>query len=255
MNKNCIKNIFYISFKTRLYNCSLNKVTYLLLIDTKVNFFIYGVQHVCLWFISLQTHSVALRLSLSSLPLLSLSHTWNHWHFHPFFLFLSSFTQPRCLSFPHLIRMHGCIFGLCRDSLAPGGFSWNQFTLPVPSHWSTIYRPSTAGAAGRLFNRYIRCLTWQSIYSTYSPCFKHNIRNTFYAVFAQLHIIYTCLILSPVSPLLVCCHGDSLCPISMTLANVFWSLTLVLVVYIFWDVADQQRVFVGAWDSIWIVFA
>lgn len=26
------------------------------------------------------------------------------------------------------------IWPFCRDSLAPGGFSWNQFTLPVPSH-------------------------------------------------------------------------------------------------------------------------
>ena len=86
-----------------------------------------------------------------------------------------SFPPPSpSLSLPHLILMHGCIFGLCGDSLAPGGFSWNQFTLPVPSHWSTIYRPSTAGAAGRLFNRYIRCLTWQSVYGRYRPCFKHK---------------------------------------------------------------------------------
>lgn len=80
------------------------------------------------------------------------------------------------------------IWPFCRGSLAPGGFSWNQFTLPVPSHWSTIYRPSTAGAAGRPFNRYIRCLTWQSVYGGRSPplcplpppsspsppCFKHT---------------------------------------------------------------------------------
>lgn len=96
--------------------------------------------------------------------------------FSPFFLLPSlSFPPPSpSLSLPHLILMHGCIFGLCRDSLAPGGFSWNQFTLPVPSHWSTIYKPSTAGAAGRLFNRYIRCLTWQSVYGRYRPCFKHK---------------------------------------------------------------------------------
>ena len=106
-------------------------------------------------------------------------HTPIHWHFHTSFsLFPSlslSFPPPSpSLSLPHLILMHGCIFGLCGDSLAPGGFSWNQFTLPVPSHWSTIYRPSTAGAAGRLFNRYIRCLTWQSVYGRYRPCFKHK---------------------------------------------------------------------------------
>lgn len=90
-------------------------------------------------------------------------------------LFPSTFTEPlSALLSPHLILMHGCIFGLCRDSVAPGGFSWNQFTLPVPSHWSTIYRPSTAGAAGKLFNWYIRCLTWQSIYSRYSPCFNNE---------------------------------------------------------------------------------
>lgn len=97
-------------------------------------------------------------------------HMWNPWHFHPSFSALLphslSLSKPLSTVLPHnLILMHGCIFGLCRDSRVPGGFSWNQFTLPVPSHWSTIYRPSSAGAAGRLFNRYIRCLTWQSIYS------------------------------------------------------------------------------------------
>lgn len=87
-----------------------------------------------------------------------------------FILLFSTFPWSSC---PHLIQMHGCIFGLCRDSAAPGGFSWNQFTLPLPSHWSTIYRPSTSGAAGRPFNLYIRCLTWLSSYSSYiNPCFK-----------------------------------------------------------------------------------
>lgn len=93
------------------------------------------------------------------------------------FFILPFSTFPWC-SCPHLIQMHSCIFGLCRDSAAPGGFSWNQFTLPLPSHWSTIYRPSTSGAAGRPFNRYIRCLTWQSSYSScINPCFKHQRSN------------------------------------------------------------------------------
>lgn len=121
-------------------------------------------------------HSLhSLLLFFLFLPLRLFSNRLNLWHFHQSFflcsLSLSLHLHTASLVPPlsHLILMHGCIFGLCRDSLSPGGFSWNQFTLPVPSHWSTIYRPSTAGAAGRLFNRYIRCLTWQSIYSKYSP--------------------------------------------------------------------------------------
>lgn len=110
------------------------------------------------------------------------THTQNRWHFYPsFFLSLSLYSLPlplpslSLLPFPpFLILMHGCIFGLCRDTLTPGGCSWNQFGWPVPSHWSTIYRPSTAEAAGRLFNWYIMCLTWQSIYSRFSPSFKHK---------------------------------------------------------------------------------
>lgn len=90
-------------------------------------------------------------------------------------LFILPFSTLSLSSCHHLIQMHGCIFGLCRDGNAPGGFSWNEFTLCLPSHWSTIYRPSTFGAAGRPFNRYISCLMWQSSYRSYAnPCFKHE---------------------------------------------------------------------------------
>lgn len=118
--------------------------------------------------------------------------------FSPFPLSLHSLHLPLPLYLLSLflILMHGRIFGLCWDTLTPGGCSWNQFRLPVPSHWSTIYRPSTAGAAGRLFNWYIMCLTWQSIYSRYSPSFKHkeyDLSGTpltlVYTAFAHFHTI------------------------------------------------------------------
>lgn len=145
---------------------------------------------------SFQTHTESLTFSLVILPLSP------SLHLHPASLYLPV---------PLLIQMHGCIFGLCRDSLAPGGFSWNQFTLPVPSHWSTIYRPSTAGAAGSPFNRCIRCLTWQSIYSGYSPCFGCKERNiSAIPVFHYVRIFSTPVLFNLQRPscLLTCCPSS-----------------------------------------------
>lgn len=127
--------------------------------------------------LSLSHTNISLLFYLLSWCLLCISPFWHMDRTIDIFthLFYSPFFNLPLVFLPHLIQMHGCIFGLCRDSTAPGGFSWNQFTLPLPSHWSTIYRPSTSGAAGRPFNRYIRCLTWQSSYSSYiNPCFKHQ---------------------------------------------------------------------------------
>lgn len=142
--------------------------TFNFLHSSGIHSFSYTLRRICVSISSLSRWGFHPSLSSSHSPPL------------PFFLHLHPAAV--CLPLHHLILMHGCIFGLCKDSLTPGGFSWNQFTLPVPSHWSTIYRPSTAGAAGRLFNQYIMCLTRRGIYSGYSPSCKHkdlkNIRNT-----------------------------------------------------------------------------
>lgn len=194
--------------------------------------FLYRHRHTC-W--------VALVLSLSRSRLTDI--------FTPFSisLFPSTSTQPPYLSLPHLILMHGCMFGLCRDSLAPGGFSWNQFTLPVPSHWSTIYRPSTAGAAGRLFNRYIRCLTWQSIYS---PSFKHNIYQEYllYCVCTIAYYLHLFYLTSSQSLACVLSWRFSLHH-KYAAANVV-CLSLVLVFHIFWDLTDQPRVLVESQNCV-----
>lgn len=181
-----------------IYKSILNKTIYFIKTDLyylcgKISLFLfYFFLNV---FLSLVTHSFkhtdTFILHCYSFPLFHpllscLSCISPLWHTHtesltflPFSLSLYSLPLPlpslSLLPFPpFLILMHGCIFGLCWDTLTPGGCSWNQFGWPVPSHWSTIYRPSTAEAAGRLFNWYIMCLTWQSIYSRFSPSFKHK---------------------------------------------------------------------------------